>query len=91
MRIVDFHKGFQGFRETVQRSRPGSWPAGDDNAELPVFLRFSIVPQLFSAFARSFSMNIPANIALETLILTMISKVSRKPCSTLFLASQKLL
>ena len=38
---VDFAKDFQGFWETLQRSRPELWTAGDGNGGVAVFARFS--------------------------------------------------
>ncbi len=46
-RIVDFPKEFKGFWETVQRSRPELWAAGDDSSGVAVFLRVFNGSRLF--------------------------------------------
>ena len=41
LRIIEFPKDFQGFWETVQRSRPEPWTVRDCNGGVAVFPRFS--------------------------------------------------
>ena len=47
LRIIEFPKDFKGFWETVQRSRPGLWTAGDANGVVAVFPRVLNGWQLF--------------------------------------------
>ena len=52
LRNVDFPKDFQGFWETLHRSRPELWTAGDGNGGVAVFARFSKGWRLISTLAR---------------------------------------
>ena len=52
LRIIDLPKDLKGFWETLQRSRPELWTAGDGSGPVAVFARFSKGWRLIFTLAR---------------------------------------